>query len=68
MQLLWSNDTIGRITHFKFHLSHIDPYSNTKKCPRVPLKVKHEITELLEQKSKAKVKRVVDIEEIQVEL
>ena len=68
MQLLWSNDTIGRITHFKFHLSHTDPYSNTKKCPRVPLKVKQEIIELLKQKSKARVKRVVDIEEIQVEL
>ena len=26
----------GGITQFKFHLSHIDPHSNSKKCPTVP--------------------------------
>ena len=30
----------GGITRFKFHLSHRDPHSNTKKCPIVPPKVK----------------------------
>ena len=40
----------GRITHFKFHLSHIDPHSNTKKCPNVPLEVKQEIRLHLEEK------------------
>ena len=30
----------GGITRFKFHLSHTDPYSNSKKCPNVPFKVK----------------------------
>ena len=30
----------GGITRFKFHPSHIDPNSNTKKCPNVPLEVK----------------------------
>ena len=30
----------GIITRFKFHLSHIDPHSNRKKCPNVPPKVK----------------------------
>ncbi|WKA03036.1 hypothetical protein VitviT2T_021173 [Vitis vinifera] len=30
----------GGITCFKFHLSHIDPNSNTKKCPNVPPEVK----------------------------
>ena len=28
----------GVITCFKFHLSHMDPHSNTKKCPNVPSK------------------------------
>ena len=30
----------GEITRFKFHLSHTDPHSNSKKCPNVPPKVK----------------------------
>ena len=53
----------GGITRFKFHLSHIDPNSNTKKYPNMPLKVKQEIRRLLEQKNKAKAKKAVDIEE-----
>ena len=30
----------GGITRLKFHLSHTDPHSNTKKCPNVPPEVK----------------------------
>ena len=30
----------GRITQFKFHLSHTDPHSNSKKCPNEPPDVK----------------------------
>ena len=30
----------GGITCFKFHLSHTDPHSNTKKCPNVMPEVK----------------------------
>ena len=30
----------GRITRFKFHLSHSDPHFNTKKYPNVPPEVK----------------------------
>ena len=52
----------GGITRFKFHLSHTDPNSNTKKCPNVPPEVKQEIRRLLEQKNKAKAKKAVDIE------
>ena len=33
----------GRITRFKFHLSHSDPHFNTKKCQNVPPKVKQEM-------------------------
>ena len=40
----------GGITCFKFHLSHTDPNSNTKKCLNVPPEVKQEIRRLLEQK------------------
>ena len=38
----------GGITRFKFHLSHLDPHSNTKKCPNVLPKVKQEIRQLLD--------------------
>ena len=41
----------GGITRLKFHLSHTDPHSNTKKCPNVPSEVKQEMKQLLEQKS-----------------
>ena len=58
----------GGITRLKFHLSHTDPHSNTKKCPNVPLKVKQEMKQLLEQKSKSKAKKAVDMEEIRAEL
>ncbi|WJZ89294.1 hypothetical protein VitviT2T_008520 [Vitis vinifera] len=58
----------GGITRFKFHLSHTDPNSNTKKCPNVPPEVKQEIRRLIEQRNKAKVKKAVDIEEIRAEL
>ena len=54
----------GRITCFKYHLSHSDPHSNTKKCPNVPPEVKQEMRQLLEQKNKEKAKRTADIEEI----
>ena len=40
----------GKITHFKFHLSHTNPHSNTKKCPNVPPEVKQEISRLLKEK------------------
>ncbi|KAL6327522.1 hypothetical protein AAG906_021608 [Vitis piasezkii] len=58
----------GGITRFKFHLSHTDPNSNTKKCPNVPPEVKQEIRRLIEQRNKAKAKKAVDIEEIRAEL
>ena len=58
----------GGITHLKFHLSHTDPHSNTKKCPNVPPEVKQEIKQLLEHKSKSKAKKAADMEEIQAEL
>ena len=58
----------GRITRFKFHLSHMDPYSSTKKCPNVLPDVKQEMKQLLEQKSKAKAKKATDMEEIRAEL
>ena len=65
MQLLWSNDKKnGGITRFKFHLSHTDLHSNTKKCLNVPLEVKQEMMLLLEQKSKTKAKKATDMEEI----
>ena len=32
----------GGITQFKYHLSHIGQNSNTKKCLRIPLRVKQE--------------------------
>ena len=47
----------GGITRFKFHLSHTNLHSNTKKCPNVPSEVKQEMKQLLEQKSKAKAKK-----------
>ena len=58
----------GRITHFKFHLSHSDPHYNTKKCPNVPSEVKQEMRQLLNQKNKEKAKKAIDIEEIRAEL
>ena len=55
----------GGITHFKFHISHSDPHSNTKKkSPNVSLEVKQEMMELLDHKNKAKAKKAVDIEQI----
>ena len=45
------------ITRLKFHLSHTDPYSNTKKCPNMSSKVKQEMKQLLEHKSKSKAKK-----------
>ena len=38
----------GGITRFKFHLSHLDLHSNTKKYPNVPLEVKQEMKQLLD--------------------
>ena len=51
------------ITRFKFHLSYTDPYSNSKKYPNVPPKVKNEMRQILDQKNKAKGKKAIDIEE-----
>ena len=56
------------ITQFKFHLSHTDPHSNSKKCPNVPPKVKKEMRQLLVQRNKAKAKKAANIEEIRAEL
>ena len=58
----------GEITRLKFHLSHTDPHSNTKKCPNVPPKVKQEMKQLLEHKVKAKAKKADDMEESRAEL
>ena len=33
----------GGITRFKFHLSHTDPHSNSKKYPHVPPEVQKEM-------------------------
>ena len=52
----------------KFHLSQMDPHSNTKKCPNMPLEVKQEMKQLLEHKSKTKAKKAADMEEIRAEL
>ena len=58
----------GGITRFKFHLSHTDLHSNTKKCPNVPPKLKQATKQLLEQKSKAKAKKATNMEEIRAKL
>ena len=58
----------SEITCLKFHLSHTDPHSNTKKCPNVPPEVKQEMKQLLEQKGKSKAKKAADMEEIRAEL
>ena len=58
----------GGITRFKFHLSHSDPHSNTKKCPNVPPEVKQEMRQLLDQKNKEKAKKTAFIEVIRAEL
>ena len=56
------------ITRFKFHLSHTNPHSNSKKCPNVPPEVKKETRQLLVERNKAKTKKVANIEEIPTEL
>ena len=56
------------ITRFQFHLSHIDPHSNRKKCPNVPPEVKKEMRQPLVESNKVKAKKVVNIEEIRAEL
>ena len=58
----------GGITRLKFHLSHTDPHSNTKKYPNVSPEVKQEMKQLLEHKGKAKAKKAADMEEIRAEL
>ena len=47
---------------------HKDPYNNTKKCPRVPPEVKEEIRSMVHDKTKAKTKKIVDIQEIRAQL
>ena len=54
----------GKITWFKFHLSHTNLHSNSKKCPNVPPKVKKEMRHLLVERNKAKAKKAENIEEI----
>ena len=56
------------ITRFKFHLSHSDPHSNSKKCPNVSSEVKKKLRQLLVQMNKAKAKKAANIEEIRAEL
>ena len=58
----------GGITRFKFHLSLIDPHSNSKRCPNVPPEVKKEMRQLLVEMNKGKAKKAANIEEIQAEL
>ena len=58
----------GGIIRFKFHLSHTDPYSNSKKCSNVPPEVKKEMRQLLVERNKAKAKKAANIEEIRAEL
>ena len=47
---------------------HKDPYNNTKKCPRVPPEVKEEIRSMVHDKTKAKTKKIIDIQEIRAQL
>ena len=54
----------GGITRFKYHLSHLDPHYNTKKCPNVPPEVKQEMRQLLDHTNKEKANKASDIEEI----
>ena len=56
------------ITWFKFHLSHTDPHSNSKKCHNVPPEVKKKLRQLLVERNKAKAKKAANIEEIRAEL
>ena len=58
----------GGITQFKFHLSHTDPHSNSKKCSNVPPEIKKEMRQLLVEGNKTKAKKAANIEEIQAEL
>ena len=58
----------GGIAQFKFHLTHNDPHSNTKKCPRVSPEVKEEIRLLVHDKNKAKAKKTTNIQEIHAQL
>ena len=58
----------GGITRFKFHLSHTDPHSNSKKCPNLPPEVKREMRQLLVERNKAKAKKAANIKEILSEL
>ena len=58
----------GGITRFKFHLSHTDPHSNSKKCPNVPPEVKRKMRQLLVERNKAKARKAANIEEIRFEL
>ena len=47
---------------------HKNPHNNTKKCPRVPFEVKEEIREMSLEKSKAKAKKVIEIQKIHAQL
>ena len=58
----------GVITRFKFHLSHTDLHSNSKKCSNVPPEVKKEMRQLFVEMNKAKAKKAANIEEIRAEL
>ena len=58
----------GGITWFKFHLSHTDLHSNSKKCPNMPPEVKKKMRQLLVQRNKAKVKKTAHTKEIRAKL
>ena len=58
----------GGITWFKFHLSHTNPHSNSKKYSYVPLEVKKEMRQLLVERNKTKAKKAANIKEIRFEL
>ena len=68
MQFLWYGYKSGRITRFKFPLSHTDLHSNSKKCPNMPPEVKKEMRQLLVERNKVKAKKATNIEEIRAEL
>ena len=58
----------SEITWFKFHLSHTDPHSNSKKCHNVHPEVKKEMRRIFVKRNKAKAKKATNIEEIRAEL
>ena len=58
----------GGIIWFKFHLTHVDHYNNTKKCHKVSFEVKEKTWEMLHQKIKAQANKTTNIKEISAHL